>query len=218
MAATVRYDEQYCPIARALDVLGDRWTLLILRELLMEDQRFTDLRTHLPGIASTMLTQRLRTMAEQGLVTSTEPAPGAARSKYAITARGRDAIPVLSALVRFGMPLLEEPDDDQVVRPWTAVNATIGAYFDPTAARGIDERYLFRIDGQEVSLTTVRGRRRDTDAPEPAPDLVLESGARVWLDIRQGRLTLADAIDQGLVSVRGPKRALDNLKQVFDIT
>ena len=68
MPATVRYDEQYCPIARALDVLGDRWTLLILRELIIGDQRFTDLREHLPGIAPTMLTQRLRTMTEQGLV------------------------------------------------------------------------------------------------------------------------------------------------------
>ena len=70
MPATVRYDEQYCPIARALDVLGDRWTLLILRELVVGDQRFTDLRRHLPGIAPTVLTQRLRTMTEQGLVTT----------------------------------------------------------------------------------------------------------------------------------------------------
>ena len=68
MPATVRYDEQYCPIARALDVLGDRWTLLILRELVGGDRRFTDLRDHLPGITPTILTQRLRTLTEQGLV------------------------------------------------------------------------------------------------------------------------------------------------------
>ena len=66
MPAIVRYDQQYCPIARALDVLGDRWTLLIMRELLIGDQRFTDLRTHLPGIAPTLLTQRLRTMIDNG--------------------------------------------------------------------------------------------------------------------------------------------------------
>jgi len=70
MPATVRYDEQYCPIARALDVLGDRWTLLILRELVNGDQRFTDLRTSLPGIAPTVLTQRLRALTDQGLVTT----------------------------------------------------------------------------------------------------------------------------------------------------
>ena len=59
MPATVRYDAQYCPIARALDVLGDRWTLLILRDLVVGDQRFTDLRRNLRGIAPTVLTQRL---------------------------------------------------------------------------------------------------------------------------------------------------------------
>jgi len=218
MAATVRYDEQYCPIARALDVLGDRWTLLILRELLGGDQRFTDLRVHLPGIASTLLTQRLRTMTQQGLVTTTEPKPGTARSRYAVTDRGRDAIPVLSALVRFGMPLLEEPADDQVVRPWTAVNATIGAFHDPVAAVGIDERYLFRLDGEDVSLYSVRDRaNRRHRAPDDAPDLLLESGARVWLDIRQGRLTLQQAIDDGAVEVTGKQAARAHLQQIFHL-
>jgi len=218
MAATVRYDEQFCPIARALDVLGDRWTLLILRELLSGPKRFTDLRTNLPGIASTLLTQRLRTMADQGLVTTTEPLPGSSRSRYAVTDRGRDAIPVLSALVQFGMPLLEEPADDQVVRPWTAVNATIGAFLDPVAAVGIDERYVFRIDGEDVPLHTVRDRRDRRDrAPDEAPDLLIESGARVWLDVRQGRTTVADAIADGRVKVTGKKAALAHLQRVFQL-
>jgi DNA-binding HxlR family transcriptional regulator len=218
MAATVRYDEQFCPIARALDVLGDRWTLLILRELVSGDQRFTDLRTHLPGIASTLLTQRLRTMTDQGLVTVTDPEPGSARSRYAVTDRGRDAIPVLSALVKFGMPLLEEPADDQVVRPWAAVNAAIGAFHDPVEAVDVDERYLFRLDGEDVFLSTVRGRsRRGGVASAAKPDLVVTSSARVWFDIRQGRLTVADAIDQGLVQVAGPKRALKNLQRIFHL-
>ena len=82
MPATVRYDEQYCPIARALDVLGDRWTLLILRDLVGSDQRFTDLRRRLPGIAPTLLTQRLRTMMAEGLVATKELPPPAARSVY----------------------------------------------------------------------------------------------------------------------------------------
>ena len=93
MPATVRYDEQYCPIARALDVLGDRWTLLILRELVNGDQRFTDLRTNLPGIAPTVLTQRLRALTEEGLVTTKELPPPAARSVYTLTERGPSCRP-----------------------------------------------------------------------------------------------------------------------------
>jgi DNA-binding HxlR family transcriptional regulator len=138
MPATVRYDEQYCPIARALDVLGDRWTLLIMRELIIGDQRFTDLRNHLPGIAPTLLTQRLRVMTVQGLIASKELPPPAARSIYAATERGRSVIPVMRSLAKWGVPLLEEPADDQYIRPWTCANAMIAAYYDSGAAAGID--------------------------------------------------------------------------------
>ncbi len=151
MSATVRYDDQYCPIARALDVLGDRWTLLILRELVIGDQRFTDLRRHLPGIAPTVLTHRLRSLVEQGFVTTT------GHAAYTITERGRSTVPVMRALARWGMPLLEEPSDERPVRPWTAVNVAVAVYFDPVAAVGVDERYLFRVDGQDIVLSSVPG-------------------------------------------------------------
>src|ERR1700709_2223350 len=153
MPATVSYDEQYCPIARALDVLGGRWTLLILRELSIGDQRFTDLRTHLPGIAPTLLTQRLRTMAEEGLIETKELPPPAARSVYTITRRGLEAIPVIRALARWGMPILEAPEENQPVRPWTAVLVAIAAYHDPVAALGIDEHYEFRVGGEDITLS-----------------------------------------------------------------
>jgi DNA-binding HxlR family transcriptional regulator len=211
MPATVRYDEQYCPIARSLDVLGDRWTLLILRELIISDQRFTDLREHLPGIAPTMLTQRLRTLSDQGLVTVKELPPPAVRSVYAATDRGRSVVPVLRALTRWGMPLLEEPDEDIVVRPWTAANAAVAAFFDETAAIGIDERYLLRVGGEEYRLSSVRGGGEDRDEI----DLTLESAADVWIDIRQGRTTLRNAIKSGRIKKSGTPNALAHFAQVF---
>src|SRR4051794_18374029 len=99
MSTPVRYDSQYCPIARALDVLGDRWTIPILRELSLDDQRFTDLREHLPGIAPTVLTQRLRELTDEDLVT-TRPSTTSRRSVYTLTERGRSTAPVLKALAR----------------------------------------------------------------------------------------------------------------------
>src|SRR6476646_5571832 len=123
---------QYCPIARALDVLGDRWTLLILRELTNAgDRRFTDLRRGLPGIAPGLLSDRLKTLVEHGLVTTRELPPPAARTVYAITPRGREAVPVLRALARFGLPLLDPPDEgDEGARvdPAMAVQAAISAF------------------------------------------------------------------------------------------
>jgi DNA-binding HxlR family transcriptional regulator len=213
MPATVRYDEQYCPIARALDVLGDRWTLLILRELVTGDQRFTDLRRNLPGIAPTVLTQRLRTMSEQGLVTTRELPPPAARTVYTLSDRGRAAVPVLSALARWGMPLLEEPDDDQVVRPWTAINIAVAIYYDAAAAAGIDERYRFRVDGEEITLSSVKGG----GPPHDEPDLVLESTARLWIELRQGRLTVREATGQHLLRTTGSKSALANFQRIFHV-
>src|SRR5688500_11690563 len=98
---TRRYD-QYCPIAVALDTLGDRWTLLILRDLSMGEQRFTDLKATLRGIAPNLLAERLRDLQADGLVEQRELPPPAARSVYAITDAGREAVPVLRALARFG--------------------------------------------------------------------------------------------------------------------
>jgi DNA-binding HxlR family transcriptional regulator len=210
MSAIVRYDEQHCPIARALDVLGDRWTLLILRELIQGDRRFTDLRDRLPGIAPTLLTQRLRSLADQGLVESKELPPPAARSVYAVTARGRDAVPVIRALARYGMPLLEEPRDGVVVQPSMVYNAALLAYYDPVEATGIDERYLVRIDGEEHLLSSIRGGGEPRD-----PDVVLDASAATWMDIRQGRTTLRQAIKDERMIRTGPRSATENFRRVF---
>jgi DNA-binding HxlR family transcriptional regulator len=103
---------QYCPIAAGLDLIGDRWTLLILRELSMGDQRFTDLRAELPGIAPNLLTERLRSLQSIGLVTTADLPPPAARSVYRLTAEGRRVEPVLRSVARFGARYLAgEPSE-----------------------------------------------------------------------------------------------------------
>src|SRR3954470_2071105 len=89
---------QYCPIAAGLDLIGDRWTLLICRELSIGDRRFTDLRTALTGIAPNLLSERLRALSAAGLVTCAELPPPAARSVYRLTEAGRGVLPVLRSL------------------------------------------------------------------------------------------------------------------------
>jgi DNA-binding HxlR family transcriptional regulator len=214
MPATVRYDAQYCPIARALDVLGDRWTLLILRELVIGDQRFTDLRSNLPGIAPTVLTQRLRTMADQGLITTRPSETGTAgRSLYTLAARGREAIPVMRALAQWGLPLLEEPTEDRDVRAWSAVNVAVSGYYDPVAAVGVDERYLIRVGDEEFPLSSLR----DGGTVREKPDLVIDSTARVWIDIRHGRLTFAQARRAQLIRTTGSRDAVANFRRIFHL-
>ncbi|HEX4492791.1 MAG TPA: helix-turn-helix domain-containing protein [Acidimicrobiia bacterium] len=212
MSTPVRYDQQYCPIARALDVLGDRWTLLIIRELGIGDQRFTELRRHLPGIAPTVLTQRLRELADEGLVTMHDD-PSTRRQLYALTDRGREAGPVLRALARWGMPLLEPRPDDRTVRPRAALNVAILSYYDAAAAAGIDERYRLEIDGETFTLSSVKGGGK----ARATADVELVAGAGTWIDIRQGRLTLQQARKDGLVQVTGPARSVANFRRVFRI-
>ena len=145
---------QHCPIAVALDELGDRWVLLILRELMLGPQRFTDLRHALPGIAPNLLSERLRTLEDAGLVARTVLEPPAARTVYVVTARGRNAGPVLDALARYGAGRLGPADD----RPWlTAQRAArwfITAFHTPEPSEQ-PFRARVRVDGSPLDIVVV---------------------------------------------------------------
>ena len=109
MAAKKSY-KQNCPIARGLDVLGERWTLLILRELIGGARRYSDLRGELPGIATNLLADRLRELEESGLVDRTELPPPIARTVYSLSELGwRKVPPVIQAIATFGLDLIS-PD------------------------------------------------------------------------------------------------------------
>jgi DNA-binding HxlR family transcriptional regulator len=176
--------EQYCTIATALDLVGDRWTLLVLRELSFGEQRFTDLRTALPKIATNLLTERLRSLEEAGLVEQRElPAP-AARTVYRLTRDGVRIRPVLRAMAQFGLPYLPTPQDGEV-RPRLAVFGGAGALFDPVAAVGVDLRMQFLLDGEEHWLEVRQGKlvRADRTAK---PDLVFTGSAAALFELTRG--------------------------------
>lgn len=211
MSTPTRYDEQYCPIARALDLLGDRWTLLVLRELVPGERRFTDLKRALVGVTPAVLTVRLRQLVEHGLVHEVPDGSGG-RVRYAMTARGRETQPVMRSLARFGMDLLEDPAEAEYVRPWSAVQTCLVVYFDPAAAAelGVDERYLVRIDGEEFVLSSVRG-----GGPDKTPSVTIELGAATLFALRQGRVSWADAVAGGELSVTGPLAAQRRFRDIF---
>lgn len=97
---------QYCALARALDVVGDRWTLLIIRELFARDCRYSDLRDALPGIATNLLADRLRHLESEGVIESYDAPPPVRATVYRLTPRGRELGPALRGLVAWGAPLL----------------------------------------------------------------------------------------------------------------
>jgi DNA-binding HxlR family transcriptional regulator len=185
---------QYCPIAAGLDLVGDRWTLLVLRELSMGDRRFTDLRAALVGIAPNLLTDRLRALQAMGLVTTVELPPPAARSVYRLSEEGRRVEPVLRSMARFGVRYMSgepnEPLDAErvafsLLAPWRRRPETkIRARLVASRAGATDTRDLvLDIDGMRV------------EPPNGDPDVTLRVATADLVAARQtggplvGRLT-----------------------------
>jgi DNA-binding HxlR family transcriptional regulator len=206
--------DQYCPIARTLDLFGDRWSLLILRELMFGARRFVDLREYLPGISPALLTQRLQALAAHGLVTTAELPPPAARTVYTATDKAQEVIPILRAMTRFGMGLLPPPGEATEVRTEMAAYGAVASWYDSREAEGIDEVYRLVVDGDEFTLGSGRGATREAGAGR-TPDLVLTAPARVLIAARRGETTLADALASGAATATGNKRALRNFQRVF---
>jgi DNA-binding HxlR family transcriptional regulator len=175
--------DQYCPIAEALDVVGERWTLLIVRELLTGPQRFTDLRSGLPGIPSNLLAARLRELEEAGIVSRRELPPPAARTVYEVTEEGRGLEPTLRALARWGMRRLPPPDE---ATPVAALRAALVGYARPKAAAAPERTWAAHI-GDEVFTIQLGGGRVSYHGGEPArADLVVSADPAELIRIRQG--------------------------------
>jgi DNA-binding HxlR family transcriptional regulator len=185
--------EQYCPVAAALDVVGDRWTLLIMRELLAGDRRFTDLRKALPGIAPNLLAERLRDLQANGLVEHKELPPPAARTVYTASADGRAVVPIVQALARFGVSRLGSPDEaDPKAR--MAVFGMLTPFHRPEPD-GARFHARVEIDGQTFDLVAEGARLSTRARPDDVPDVTVRTSARDVVAARQGRRPLDADVD-----------------------
>src|SRR5690242_1650949 len=135
-----------CGVARALDVIGERWALLVVRDLLLGPKRFTDLRAGLPHVSPDVLSQRLRELEEAGLVRKTKLPPPASARVYELTPRGQSLQPIVIELGRWGS---QEPfpDEEAKLNPDSAVIALMTT-FDAASADGRDETFELRLDDQ----------------------------------------------------------------------
>src|SRR5437868_6998124 len=151
--------QQYCGLARALDVAGDRWTLLIVRELMPGPRRFTDLIEGLPGISRKLLAERLRSLESDGIITRDELPPPAARRVYALTDDGRDLAAAIAPLIAWGARRVGQREATDSFRPrWAAVAMTVLA--DREAAKGVRETYQFLVGPSAFYLTVDDGAIR----------------------------------------------------------
>ena len=172
---------QYCSVAKALDVIGDRWTLLIVRELLAQGPtRYTDLRRGLPGIATNLLAERLRELEQAGIVLREEAPPPIATALFSLTERGQQLRPVIEELGRWGIPLMADTTPEEQYRSyWLPLPVELFlAETDPEHApttievRAGDQPML--IEAREGAITTRPGTSEHPDAAlSGPPQLVL---------------------------------------------
>jgi DNA-binding HxlR family transcriptional regulator len=149
---------QNCPIAKGLDVLGERWTLLILRELVGGARRYSDLRAELPGIATNLLAERLRELEAAGIVDRAELPPPVARTVYTLSEDGwRRVIPILQTIALFGMEL-GDFSSGGAVSPLNGFLAGILVAFDPARSIDLNASYRVEIDGRRFEFAVHQGR------------------------------------------------------------
>ena len=206
---------QYCGFARALEVVGERWTMLIIRDLLISPKRFTDLLRGLPGIPTNGLTTRLKELEEDGVVQRRAISHPDRSVVYELTAYGRELEETVDVLGRWGAKALGDPRAGEVITLESMMTA-MRASFQPGAARGVRATYELRL-GDVVFHLRIGGRKLTVDpGPLPNADLVIESGPAIKM-LLSGELSAHDAVAQGLVKVTGDLALLEQFSRLFRI-
>jgi DNA-binding HxlR family transcriptional regulator/putative sterol carrier protein len=206
--------QQYCALARALDVAGDRWTLLIARELAPGPRRFTDLTDGLPGISRKLLTERLRDLERDGIVTRRELPPPAARQVYELTDDGRDLATAMAPLIAWGSRRLGDRKPGETFRArWPAVG--MAALADYEAARGVSETYQFLVGDSAFHFTVDDGSIEVHDGQAEDPSVVVTTDEETWADIASGKTAASSAAATGALTVAGDPRAVKRLGKTF---
>ncbi|OII62419.1 transcriptional regulator [Streptomyces sp. CC53] len=202
-AARRRTYDQYCAAARALDAVGDRWTLLIVRELLAGPRRYTDLHADLPGVSTDMLAGRLKDMERDGLATRRRLPPPSPASVYELTPRGRSLLPLLRELARWGADALDAPRATDAVRAhWFAVPLLDA--LDPAGKTGEETVVEVHIDEGVFHLAVAGpGDPSYGDGPAEHPHVRLRMDTATCAAVSRGDLTVADGVKTGRVDVEG---------------
>jgi DNA-binding HxlR family transcriptional regulator/putative sterol carrier protein len=206
--------QQYCALARALDIAGDRWTLLIVRELVPGPRRFTDLIDGLPGIPRNLLTERLRALERDGIIARQELPPPAARQVYELTEDGRDLAEAMIPLIAWGAGRLGERESTESFRArWAAV--AMAGLADRKAAKGVSETYQYLVGRSAFHFTVDDGTIRLHDGEAEDPAVVVTTDEETWADIVSGKITTSSAAATGALTVAGDSQAARRLGKIF---
>ncbi|WP_431958339.1 winged helix-turn-helix transcriptional regulator [Nocardia lijiangensis] len=211
--------EQYCGLAHALDAVGERWTLLIVRELMSGPKRYSDLENALDGIGTSLLATRVRQLESDGLVRRRLLDPPVKAVAYELTVAGRELARAVIPLALWGARYFmgeQRPPTERFRAEWALV--FLADSLEPAALRDITAEYEFHIDDSVVRMRIADGRARVVrGTSELPPAAVLQSDAVTVAAIAGGRVTVNDAITGGRIQAVGNPEALQTLLTLLDM-
>jgi DNA-binding HxlR family transcriptional regulator len=206
----MRSYQQYCAVAKALDVVGARWVLLIVRELMTSGpSRYTDLLNGLPGIATNLLVDRLKEMEKAGLVRGWAAPPPVATTLWELSERGQALRPLLEELGRWGAPMMGVPPAGDMFRSHWLV-FPLDAYLVDNSPQDPPVTIELRTGDEPMLIETVDGRVRTRRGMAEHPDAVLTGRPGLILGLLSGRFDLAEARKRGL-EYRGSQKVLSRV-------
>jgi DNA-binding HxlR family transcriptional regulator len=206
--------QQNCPIAKGLDVLGERWTMLILRELIGGARRYGDLRAQLPGIATNLLADRLRELEEAGLVDREELPPPVARTVYTLSETGwRKVLPVVKAIATFGLDMVVR--DESALTPLNGFLAGILLAIEPTLIADLEASYRVDIDNRRFEFGVRTGHLTAAQGP---PVVTLTASAADLITARMGATAAERKAALRRVKFDGDAGALDAMRRAFGLS
>jgi DNA-binding HxlR family transcriptional regulator len=208
------YDDG-CAAAHALDLVGERWALLVVRELLLGPKRFTDIRVGLPNASPNVLAQRLRELEAAGVVRRRKLPPPAASRVYELTEWGMELEPVIIRLGRWGARSPARPRDAGL-----GVDSLILSFrtmFDPRAAEGLDASYELRFGEDCFHAEVADGRFAIARGSSDRPDAIIEADPGTLAAVVYEELQLDEALRSGNIKIEGDEPAVERFLTFFPL-
>ncbi|MEM8485991.1 MAG: helix-turn-helix domain-containing protein [Bacteroidota bacterium] len=207
---------QYCPLAHALDTLGERWTLLIIRELMHGPRTYKLLLQNLPDMGAISLSRRLGKLERSGIVQREMQEPRAADEPYSLTTKGHKLIPLLVDLAAFGLESLDLPAAYEVYSPlWSLLE--LHARFKPALAKELNMMFELRIDSEAHHVEISQGVVKTHAGPAPSPLFVITTDAASFILILRGILPIREAIQIRRLDIDGSLAAFSRTLDIFGL-
>jgi DNA-binding HxlR family transcriptional regulator len=192
-----------CRFAYALDLVGERWALLVVRELLLGPKRFTDLRHGLPNASPNILSERLRELEQGGVVHRRKLPPPAASQVYELTEWGRELEPVVTRLGAWGARSPLQPEHSEIGTD--SIVLALRSLFDPGAAAGLEASYELRLGEERFCIGVADGELALERGEAENPAVAIETDAPTLAGLLTGQLPLEDALESGAAAIEGSR-------------